>query len=101
MLVIYVKGLTDAGEETISPIKNNKLFGGIYNYIRHPQAESLMMLGIIVGLFLNSPVLIILSFSWIPIFYLLCYYEEKDLLIRYGKVYEDYMDRTGFFIPKF
>ena len=54
MLVIYVKGLTDTDKETMSPIKNNKLFGGIYNHIRHPQAESLMMFRIIVGLFLNS-----------------------------------------------
>jgi methanethiol S-methyltransferase len=101
LIIIYVKGVTDAGEETMSPIKDNKLYGGIYSYIRHPQAASLMMLGIIVSLFLNSPFLVILSFFWIPMFYIMCYYEEKDLILRYGKEYIDYMDRTGFFIPKY
>lgn len=50
--------------------KDNELFGGIYSKVRHPQAATLLHFGWITGLLLNSPFLVLLSFIWIPTFYL-------------------------------
>ena len=34
---IMIKGEKDAGSETMKPSKETKMYGGIYNHIRHPQ----------------------------------------------------------------
>ena len=39
-------------------------------------------------------------FATVQAEYYFCVAEEKDLLIRYGTVYEEYCKRTGFWIPK-
>ena len=86
-LLIMLKGVHDAGEETIKPSKSHSLYGGIYNKIRHPQAIGELSLWWIVSFLLNSPFLSVYSLIWIPIFYAFCVYEEKDLKLRYGKAY--------------
>ncbi len=98
---IYYRAVKDAGEETIRPKKDSELYGGIYTKIRHPQALALLPIGWILALILNSPFLFIISFIWIPAFYFMCLAEEKDLLLRYGDKYREYMKTTGFFFPKF
>lgn len=94
------KGIKDAGKEALIPEKNHVLFGGIYRKIRHPQAIGELAFWWVIALFLNSPFLALLSFIWVPIFYLFCLKEEKDLVIRYGKKYLKYRKNTGFIIPK-
>jgi len=49
---------------------------------------------------LNSPFLAIFSIIWLPIFYVMCLAEEKDLVIRYGEAYLKYRETTGFLIPR-
>jgi protein-S-isoprenylcysteine O-methyltransferase Ste14 len=98
---IYYRAVKDAGEETMRPKKDNELYGGIYAKIRHPQAVALLPIGWILGFILNSPFLVLLSFIWVPAFYLMCLAEEKDLILRYGDTYREYMNKTGFFFPKF
>ena len=94
------RGSKDAGEETVAPKKEHKLYGGIYNKIRHPQALGEVTLWWVGAFILNSPFLAIFSFIWLPIFYIFCWAEEKDLVIRYGKEYLEYRRNTGFVIPK-
>ena len=95
-----VIGMKDAGEETIEPKKEHTLYTGIYETVRHPQAIGESLLWFPIAFFLNSPYLILYSFVWIPIFYIMCIAEEKDLVIRYGQPYLEYRDRVGFLIPK-
>ncbi|NVM17663.1 MAG: isoprenylcysteine carboxylmethyltransferase family protein [Candidatus Lokiarchaeota archaeon] len=99
-LIIMFKGVHDAGEETIKPSKNHSLYDGIYNKVRHPQALGELGIWWIVPLLLNSPFLGIFSLIWIPIFYLFCLYEEKDLKLRYGEAYLEYKKKTGMIFPK-
>ena len=94
------RGLKDAGEESLAPKKEHKLCGGIYTKMRHPQATGEVALWWVVAFMLNSPFLAIFSVIWIPIFYMMCKAEEKDLVIRYGKPYLEYRKNTGFLIPK-
>jgi protein-S-isoprenylcysteine O-methyltransferase Ste14 len=97
---VFVKGMRDAGEETILVKKDHTLYGGIYTKIRHPQALGEVGLWWVIALLLNSPFLTFYSFVWIPFFYIMCRAEEKDLLIRYGEEYEKYMEKTGCIIPR-
>ena len=97
---VMYRGVVDAGVEGTMPQKNSKLFTGIYQKIRHPQAMGELPLWWSGSLILNSPFLAIYSIVMIPIFVAMALAEEKDLMIRYGKKYADYKERTGFIIPK-
>jgi len=99
-LMLMIKGVQDAGEETMRPSKEQTLYRGIYEKIRHPQALGEVWLWWIVPFLLNSPFLALYSLIAIPIFFLFCVFEEKDLKIRYGQAYIDYKKQTGMFIPK-
>ena len=99
-LYLMMIGIRDAGEETLEPKKEHTLYDGIYETVRHPQAIGESVLWFQFAFFINSPFLVLYSFIWIPIFYIMCIAEERDLVIRYGDPYLDYRDRVGFLIPK-
>lgn len=97
---VMLRGVMDAGEDSLIPKKKHGLYGGIYKKIRHPQAMGELPLWWAFAFFLNSPFLALYSFIWIPIFITIALAEEKDLLIRYGNKYARYREQTGFIIPK-
>jgi protein-S-isoprenylcysteine O-methyltransferase Ste14 len=99
-LYIMMIGIKDAGKETLEPRKEHTLYGGIYETVRHPQAIGESVLWFPFAFFLNSPFLVLYSFIWIPVFYIMCIAEERDLVIRYGDPYLEYRARVGFLIPK-
>jgi protein-S-isoprenylcysteine O-methyltransferase Ste14 len=37
---------------------------------------------------------------YFPIFLIMCWAEEHDLLLRYGEAYAEYWHKTGAFFPK-
>jgi protein-S-isoprenylcysteine O-methyltransferase Ste14 len=96
---LFARGLKDAGRESVIPDKKHPLYRGIYKKIRHPQAAGELAFWWILAFLLNSPFLAIFSICWIPVFYLFCWAEEKDLIIRYGRSYIEYRENTGFIIP--
>lgn len=97
---LLIRGVKDAGEETLWVKKEHVLYGGIYKKIRHPQAIGELPYWWVITFLLNSPFLTLFSFIWMPIFYMMCSSEEKDLEIRYGEKYIKYKKETGFIIPK-
>jgi protein-S-isoprenylcysteine O-methyltransferase Ste14 len=97
---IFYRGVRDAGEETMIVRKEHTMYGGIYQRIRHPQAVGELPFWWVIAFLLHSPFLVLYSFAWIPVFVLMCLAEERDLVIRYGKSYEEYRQRTGFLIPR-
>jgi len=97
---IMFRAIYDAGEEAMTPKKEHRMYRGIYTRIRHPMALGELQFVWVISLLLNSPVLLILSVVWVPVFYQMCIYEEKDLVLRYGDSYVKYMRTTGRFIPK-
>lgn len=94
------RGVKDAGQETIRPAKENILYSGIYERIRHPQAVGEFPFWWVIGFALNSPFLVVFSFLYLPVWLYFCWAEEQDLLIRYGASYEEYRKRVGFWFPK-
>lgn len=99
-LYLMFRGMRDAGRETMLPAPDHTLYGGIYQHIRHPQAVGEVMLWFVMALLLNSPFLTAFSVVWLPVWYGWCLAEERDLLLRYGDAYRDYMDRTGRIFPR-
>ena len=97
---LWWRGTKDAGRETMEPRKEHTLYGGIYRKVRHPQATGEVTYWWVIAFIVNSPFLVLFSFIWLPIFYVLCRAEEKDLVIRYGEQYLEYKRNTGFLIPR-
>jgi protein-S-isoprenylcysteine O-methyltransferase Ste14 len=98
--VLMVVGMRDAGEETLRPKKEHTMYGGIYSRIRHPQATGEVFLFLVIALVLHSPFLTLFSFVYFPIFFIICFAEEQDLLLRYGDAYNEYQARVPRFIPR-
>ncbi|NPD88001.1 MAG: isoprenylcysteine carboxylmethyltransferase family protein [Asgard group archaeon] len=99
-IVVY-KGVKDAGKETLTPSQDTEMYGGIYNYIRHPQTTGEMPMFPALGLALNSWFLFILLSVFIIIYVpIIQYFEEKDLVERFGDSYKQYQKITGAFFPK-
>ncbi|MFX1538420.1 MAG: methyltransferase family protein [Promethearchaeota archaeon] len=101
-VIILVKALRDGGKEHMYPSKDTKMHGGIYKYIRHPGVWGEMPLYIAIGFFVNSLFLVL----WMTLFVILyvpiyIYFEEKDLVKRFGDSYREYQQQTGALIPRF
>ncbi len=92
-------GLRDAGEEAVRPKKDHRLYSGIYTKMRHPQAVGEVFIWWMFAFLLNSPFLVIFSFIYIPIFLMLCFAEEQDLLWRFDG-YAEYYRKVGAFFPR-
>jgi protein-S-isoprenylcysteine O-methyltransferase Ste14 len=99
-LALMLAGLRDAGEEAMRPKKEHTMYGGIYARLRHPQAVGEVFLFPVIAILLHSPFLTLFSLIYFPIFMILCYAEEQDLLLRYGDAYAEYCKQTGAFWPK-
>jgi protein-S-isoprenylcysteine O-methyltransferase Ste14 len=99
-LYLMLRGIKDAGEETMRPKREHEMYGGVYSRIRHPQALGEFPLWWVLAFFVHSPFLVLFSFIYIPVWYYLCIAEECDLLLRYGTEYEEYREATGFWLPK-
>ena len=97
--IMVVTGMKDAGEEAIQPDKESEMFTGIYERIRHPQTWEYAYF-FAIALLLDNPFLLIFSFIWLPLMFLMMWAEEKDLLIRFGENYKAYMQRTGRLLPR-
>lgn len=98
--VVWIRGIIDAGPETIA-VKDGQISArGIYQKIRHPQALGKMAFPLVIALLLNSPFLVLFSIVWIPAFFFLCHIEEKELALHLGQEYLSYKDSTGFFAPR-
>jgi protein-S-isoprenylcysteine O-methyltransferase Ste14 len=101
-ILLIIKAVKDAGEETIRTSKDTNMYEGIYNYIRHPQILGSVPLFFVLSLIVNSLFLLIwLIFLMIIIIPIVIHYEEKDLIKRFGDKYLEYKLQTGALIPKF
>ena len=99
-LYLMIRGVKDAGEETMTPKREHTMYEGIYTRIRHPQAVGEFPLWWVLAFLAHSPFLVLFSFAYVPVWYYMCVAEERDLLIRYGAAYEEYRKKTGLWFPK-
>ncbi len=100
-VIIMLKGVKDAGAETISPSKETEMYEGIYKYIRHPQSLGEFPIFIAIAFAVNSWFLVLIMFIFISVYLpIMIHYEEKDLIKRFGDKYREYQQRTGALFPK-
>ena len=73
---------------------------GLYRYIRHPQYTGFFLF--LIGSMINWPTLItILTLPVLLFVYLrLAQSEERDAIAEFGDRYQQYMKRTGRFLPR-
>lgn len=93
-------GMAAAGREAALPSKKTKLYGGIYNYMRHPQTLGEMLSWFGFAMILNSLTLLIFSLVWLPLFIGYTVIEDNDLAVRFGKPYIEYTKKVGIFWKK-
>jgi protein-S-isoprenylcysteine O-methyltransferase Ste14 len=101
-VIILMKGIFDAGKETLKPSKETTMYRGIYQYIRHPQTVGEFPLFIAITFMINSIFLVLWSTAFILLIIpIIMHYEEMDLAKRFGEPYLEYKRNTGAFFPKF
>jgi protein-S-isoprenylcysteine O-methyltransferase Ste14 len=100
-VILMVKGMLDAGSETHTPSEETKMYGGIYNKVRHPQTLGEMPMFPAIAFIVNSWFLVILMTAYILIYTpIMIYFEERDLVKRFGDEYRQYQKEVGVLLPK-
>lgn len=75
--------------------------GGLFKNVRHPHYASIVLIGIGLAFFFYSLFAFVVSIIAIPIMIVSILDEEKLLLKKYGKEYEEFMRKTRWrMIPK-
>lgn len=72
---------------------------GPYKYIRHPIYASIYILSTGLGLLFFAWLWFIVMITFIPLWYMECREEEKEMIKMHGQEYIDYRKRTGMFLP--
>jgi protein-S-isoprenylcysteine O-methyltransferase Ste14 len=72
---------------------------GIYGYIRHPLYLSLFLLGTGVVFKDSGPVQITLGFINFIAVWITARIEEKEMIVKFGDDYREYMKESRMFIP--
>jgi len=74
---------------------------GPFTFVRHPMYSGIYVMLTGMGvLFFSYPWFLIMLF-FIPIWYVNCRIEEKQMTGIHGKKYLEYKKKTGMFFPKF
>ena len=73
---------------------------GPFKYIRHPMYVSIYIMLLGIGILFFSKIWFIIMLIFIPIFYLNCKIEEKQMTGIHKEKYLEYKKRTGMFLPK-
>jgi protein-S-isoprenylcysteine O-methyltransferase Ste14 len=93
-------GLWEARGETLRPALQPRLFGGVYRWVRHPQATGALLAWCAFACLLRSPLPVLISAAAVPLWAWVCVLEQRDLHRRFGADYEAYLERTGLFRRK-
>ena len=94
------KGLVGYSELKPQGISQNLVIHGPFRFVRHPAylAHTLMFVGLfLVTGFLGTGVLALLDF--VASYFAITRLEEKELVARFGKEYEDYRASVPKFLP--
>ncbi len=73
---------------------------GPYKYIRHPIYVSIYLLSLGLGFIFFAWLWFGVLLAFVPLWYLECAEEERQMVEIYGEAYIAYQKRTGLFFPK-
>ncbi len=103
--VLAMKASSVISVSTVADMRSDRtpelITDGIYAKIRHPLYLATILL--LTGLLLLYPFIEVTIFSLSLIAYTLIgsYFEERKLVVHYGKKYIEYRKTAGFILPKF
>jgi protein-S-isoprenylcysteine O-methyltransferase Ste14 len=73
---------------------------GVYSIIRHPQYFGALLAHLGISILLSALYSLLLTPFLVIYIYLISWKEEKELIIEFGKDYDDYKAKIPMFIPK-
>jgi len=85
----------------VYPEKSRNISGGLYQYIRHPQYLSIILVGLGFGFIANNWLAISCATIYFFSYYLLLKVEDKELIIRFDETYGSYCKNIPALIPKY
>lgn len=99
--IVFILGRKALGKESEAPKSYRRVIEtGIYSKIRHPQLLGEMLFLLFFAVLFNQFFLIAFTILfWIPNYLAWCYFEEKDLVLRFGDDYIQYQKRTKKLLP--
>jgi protein-S-isoprenylcysteine O-methyltransferase Ste14 len=74
--------------------------GSLYRWIRHPQYLALEATGLGLAILWPRFLTIVLWAVMVELYYLLARDEERRMVNQFGEQYQEYMTRTGMFLPR-
>ncbi len=93
-LIMRIAGQKQLGTSPGLKGKSRLVTSGIYRWMRHPLYISNMLLAVGLALLLKSTYAFLFSIVYSLLFLPIIYFEEKDLLKKYGKEYEEYRKKV-------
>jgi len=87
----------------VSPALKNKVrlvTTGIYGFFRHPMYIGNGLFAMGMALLFNSLYAFLFSILYAFLYLPIIYFEEKDLLRKYGEEYKKYKEKVGLLFPK-
>lgn len=73
---------------------------GPFRYVRHPMYVGMYVMLIGIGILFFSKMWFMIMLAFVPVWYLDCRIEEKQMSELHGDKYRDYKKRAGMFFPK-
>ena len=96
--IVGLKKLTLKVAETHKPEK--LVITGIYSTVRHPQYLGAILAHLGISIFLSSYFSLVSSPLIILLIYIISWKEEKELIVEFGKEYEEYKKTVPMLFPK-
>jgi protein-S-isoprenylcysteine O-methyltransferase Ste14 len=81
-------------------LKTGPALKGLYSVIRHPQYLSLAVAGAGLAIMWPRFLVVVLWIAMVFVYYLLAKDEERRMRKQFPVPYQQYMDRSGMFLPK-
>lgn len=91
------KNLTDT---VVTRVKHTLVVHGPYRWIRHPLYSSAAQLVAAVSLIAANWFFLVMGVALLCVLIMRTRTEERNLVARFGSSYQQYMERTGRFVPR-
>ena len=74
--------------------------GGIYSRIRHPRFVAMALAIFAMAILANALAVYVLAVLYVPMTFLIALLEERELVARFGPLYDAYAKRVPRFLPR-
>jgi protein-S-isoprenylcysteine O-methyltransferase Ste14 len=103
-VIIATKASQVISVSTVADMRTDRkaelITDGIYARVRHPLYLATVLAFGALAFIYPFPVVIVFALSMIVYTIVGAYFEERKLVIHYGKEYTDYRKRAGFILPR-